>query len=677
MKFNYGIVLALLTHSLFASAQVESDRVQFVPDRPKQDQFVNLYYKRDSTIFDLQCRIKCKIYFTGWNELSEAVRMDFPQVMDLDLTGRNNLLYGSFYVPANAIGMVAVFLDSLEKNIDNNHGEGYWVPIFNKIGEPIVGSISSIAQLYVSGWDPGYAFHLSRRIDVARRLYEKDFGQNAEIKRNFIRYYLATFDINDENDKALFKAELNRYIKYGDLDEWELKTASNSFMLINEIDSAKKYQELVFKRYPHGSWALQTESLKPAMQIGIERNFEKQKRLYRQFKDTYCRNYPDEFTRRVMTSRKAHILKDMVLSYVKHNKLAGWLEEVEGLDEEFKNNTYDRTSKFLIDRENSKYEDVHGSKSEGSQLLESRLLLTKLNQDKTILEFAEKLSRSSANYLRRNLEAKRTWTEKPFLSDKDIRDYRELQLAESLNTFGQTQVLQNKIEEASEILQEAAIKLAKRKEPEINEHYIESLVKSNRIKEALIEAETVIRLGKSSEKIDDFHRAIVTDHSLLKEESMVNLSLNLKKRMVSEITPDFSLIDAVGNSISIKDLKGKTVVIDFWATWCPPCIAGLESMATVVHRYKDDGDVVFLFVNTERITEETKKRATELLYEKNYGFALYFDPEFRTTTSFRVQSIPTKIVIDKEGKMRFLDSGLIGSKQEQVNELIAMIELVR
>ena len=141
--------------------------------------------------------------------------------------------------------------------------------------------------------------------------------------------------------------------------------------------------------------------------------------------------------------------------------------------------------------------------------------------------------------------------------------------------------------------------------------------------------------------------------------------------------PEWKLKDVEGKVVSSADFKGKVVVIDFWATWCPPCIAGLESMATVVHRYKDDGDVVFLFVNTERITEETKKRATELLYEKNYGFALYFDPEFRTTTSFRVQSIPTKIVIDKEGKMRFLDSGLIGSKQEQVNELIAMIELVR
>ena len=242
--------------------------------------------------------------------------------------------------------------------------------------------------------------------------------------------------------------------------------------------------------------------------------------------------------------------------------------------------------------------------------------------------------------------------------------------------MGQSLLLQNKFEEAPAILKEAAVTLTNRTNAEINEHYIESLIKSNQIQEALTESETAIKLGKSTAKIDDFYNGMI-DPSALKEEAMINMTETLRKQMVNEKAPTGILLNSIGEEVSIKDFKGKTIVIDFWATWCPPCIVGLESMVEVVEKYKDQGDVVFLFVNTERINDKTKERVMHMLKEKDYSFNVFFDPNFKTTTSFKVEALPTKIVIDRNGKIRFFHVGLKGAKQQQSDELIAMIELAK
>ena len=675
LKLELGLFIFFISNSVFA--QEIQTRVRFAPEHPNVNEAVDLYYRLDSTIFKVNYEIDCKIYFTGANEFSQAVKIDFPVVLDIDLERENDLWHGTFCLPAKSTAMVAVFIGKLENSIDNNNGEGYWMPVFNG-GEPIPGALSGIADLYAGSWDPEYSYHLKKKKDLARILFERDFNLNPKIKRSFTRSYLATLDINDEKDRQLFKVELDHYAQYSDLDEWELLGGvSKNYARINEIDSATKYQNLVLERYPNGSWALQTNSLKPAMEIEIEKNFDKKREMYNRFKETYCHSYPDEFTRRIMNGRRGQILQNMAPFFAQERDFASWYKEVDELDDESKCYVYNRTARFLMDEKSSSEHVGYGKNKDASKsIVESPLLTYKLPMGIDYFGFSEKLSRQSLDWWRKNLDGPRRHIDAPFFSDQEIRGFREARLAEFLDILGQSLLLQNKFNEAPEILKEAAITLARRNEALINEHYIEALIKSNQGIAAINEAEIVIRLGKSTSKINDFHKSMV-NNSTLREAAIVDLSSQFKKQMINEKTPDVILLDSSGEQVSIKVFKGKTVVIDFWATWCPPCIAGLESMAEVVEKYKNESDIVFLFVNTELFSAKSKERATRLFQDKNYDMGLFFDPEFKATTLFKVDALPTKMIIDKNGKIRFRHVGLMGAKEQQIDELITMIELVR
>lgn len=144
--------------------------------------------------------------------------------------------------------------------------------------------------------------------------------------------------------------------------------------------------------------------------------------------------------------------------------------------------------------------------------------------------------------------------------------------------------------------------------------------------------------------------------------------------------PNFSLVNLNGNRISLASLKGKIVVLDFWATWCAPCIASMPAMKEMEARH---ADVVFLYV----ATQETGKHATEKV--KTYVSANKFPSNvvmdepiapsmqnFIVASAYQVKAIPTKVVIDKEGRLRFTTNGY-QSDQELINELEAMISIVK
>ena len=672
MKFIFILGLVIFYYFPIAFAQISQDRVRFIPKYLNQNQPTKLCYSIDSSIFNNKSAILCKIFFTGTNE--DVSRQDFPKVLELNLLEENRCLCGYFDVPAKATGIVAVFQDSLEVNIDNNNGEGYWTPIY--IGADLLpGSLSSIADLYAGGWPQ--QFHLKQKKDIARKLYETDFELHPEIKRKFTRYYLATFDIYDANDKERFIKELNQYSQYKDLNEWELLLGvKRYYLLINEIDSAKKYEKLVFERYPNGSWALQVNSLNPAMQIDLIKSHEKKWEKYKEFKGEYCKSYPDELTRNQMQNRLGQILRGMVLSFAQNSDLVTWQKEVDALDEWSKYYTYKRTATFLTDHLKSS-SSIKGKKGDITAFKPEGLLRIKTSNEEQLILYAEKLALESVAWYRQNLDSSRRVIDWLFLTDKEVSASRKEWLAKVLDDLGQNLLLQNRLEEAHQVFKEA-LDLAKKMESSINEHYIESLIKSNQIDEAIKEAAIVIRLGKSTAAINNFHESMVKDASP-KEEAMADLSAQLKKQMISDEMPDGILLNIKGEKIDLKEYKGKTVVIDFWATWCAPCIIGMEFAIEVVEKYKSQKDVVFFFVNTERITDETKVRVNRKLQEIGYNFNVFFDPDFKATNAFKVEVLPTTVIIDSKGKIRFRHSGIDmkSGKQEQNNKLTAMIELVR
>lgn len=173
------------------------------------------------------------------------------------------------------------------------------------------------------------------------------------------------------------------------------------------------------------------------------------------------------------------------------------------------------------------------------------------------------------------------------------------------------------------------------------------------------------------------------DTYLTKVKAQANDALlaKYKSEMIKKEAPNFSLLNMKGEKVSLADLKGKVVVLDFWATWCGPCKISFPGMQAAVNKYKDDKEVEFLFIDTWQREENYKDLVEQFIADNKYTFHVLYDEmkdrDKATTTAFGVKGIPHKVVIDKEGNIRFESSGGSADVEKIVNELSTKIELAR
>ncbi|MFA4867980.1 MAG: TlpA disulfide reductase family protein [Pedobacter sp.] len=232
-----------------------------------------------------------------------------------------------------------------------------------------------------------------------------------------------------------------------------------------------------------------------------------------------------------------------------------------------------------------------------------------------------------------------------------------------------------------------------RKNPSLTANYYYLMSKSGNQKEAFPELENAVLAGVATEdlkaelmsvyaKINPGKDAKVYVSGLLKHFEDKHKA-ELITKMVKEAAPNFTVKDLNGKTVSLSHFKGKTVVLDFWATWCGPCKRALPAMQMTVDKYKADPNVKFLFIHTWESVANPKEEAMKYFADNNFRLPLYMDVKDPLTSknpavsAFDVKGIPAKFVIDGEGNIRFKTSGFGGTNETAVNELSAMIELSR
>ena len=119
----------------------------------------------------------------------------------------------------------------------------------------------------------------------------------------------------------------------------------------------------------------------------------------------------------------------------------------------------------------------------------------------------------------------------------------------------------------------------------------------------------------------------------------------LEKEDQAREQADFTLTDLQGKSWTLRSLQGKVVLVNFWATWCPPCRKEMPDLDSLYQRFKDQGLVILA------ISDEEVGKVKSYLAEKPVTYPILLDPGRKVNDMFRINGIPKSFVYDRKGKL--------------------------
>ncbi len=127
--------------------------------------------------------------------------------------------------------------------------------------------------------------------------------------------------------------------------------------------------------------------------------------------------------------------------------------------------------------------------------------------------------------------------------------------------------------------------------------------------------------------------------------------------LLAQPMPNFAGVTLKGGAVTAEDLRGKVVVLDFWSTWCAPCIAAMPTLEEVTKRYADK-DVVFYAVNVG----EPAAKVRGFLSEQAWDVPVILDPQAEIAGVFRADAIPQRIIVGKSGIIESVHVGFRGNE---------------
>lgn len=145
----------------------------------------------------------------------------------------------------------------------------------------------------------------------------------------------------------------------------------------------------------------------------------------------------------------------------------------------------------------------------------------------------------------------------------------------------------------------------------------------------------------------------------------VSLGGSAFAQAVGSDAPDFSAEDTQGQKVSLSDLKGKVVLLDFWASWCAPCKQEMPFLIELYKTYKEKGfEVIAVNLDTQ---EKNMTRFIEQMSaspEFKITFKVVSDPKAQIAGKYKLEGMPSTFLIDRQGHIRYRYTGFHPSKKE-------------
>ena len=629
MVFRFVSTIFLIV-ALFISCSKEEKFVgsfYHTPDYIKPGDEITIKYNPDSSNLSGKEDISLIAYLYN-NKLDNTV--------DVPLTKEGRIYSGTVKTEQNTLGVLFKFTS--DKEVDNNNKDGYAVFLNDDQGNRLAGSYAGYGAAY-NRWG-AYYLDMERDKEKAYKLIIQDFTEHPEIKPLFLQtYFEVVSGIKPEKKDGIIKKELDALAKSTPSGLEALTALAVWYQRLGEEELAVEYKSKLLELYPESEFA---EDLKI-------KDFKKEEDLNKKIE------LAEDFEMDFPKSENIEYLYDLIANGYRDKKdYKGALS--------FLQKYGNKTSTYRF------YAVVKRMLDENADM--SRAL--------SIINLGVERSR---NELIKSSQAKPN-----YLSESEWLKEREYYLG--LNLYAQGSVLYN-LDRRKEALAafEEATQITNGEDEVINESYAKSLVENGNYEIAMTKISNFIKSGYSTAQMKDFLREAYLNEngtidgfesytSQFEDAAKEKLIAKLKDEMILEPAPSFTLTDIDGNEVSLAMYKGKTVIIDFWATWCGPCLASFPGMKKSVKKYQDDENVKFLFVNSWERVDDKRVNASNFISKNDYPFQVLMDSENKVIEKYRVSGIPTKFIIDGEGNIRFKSIGFSGSDDKLVEELSIMISML-
>ena len=168
------------------------------------------------------------------------------------------------------------------------------------------------------------------------------------------------------------------------------------------------------------------------------------------------------------------------------------------------------------------------------------------------------------------------------------------------------------------------------------------------------------KMEKNFHMFSKDEKALATAKVTMQQHWAAEMKKELLGEIMNEVTPEFlsNLVDLKGNPLPKDMLKNKIVVLDFWATWCVPCMKEMPYLQLAYDKYKNNPDVVFMVINSGSKNELSD--AQNWWGIKKYDFPVYYNKDRGIGEKLGFNVIPATYVIDKNNRMRFKTIGFEG-----------------
>ncbi len=632
MKKIVNLLLVIFSMSLFFSCSGKKEhtaKFSFEPENPVAGENITIYFNSDSTKLANENAVKMFAYFFN-DKLDTTVEKD----MKKDL----NIWKANIKTPVESRGVIIKFTDGDEKE-ENNSQKGYFILFSDKSGKISPEAEADLGIAY-TGW--GRVGGMARDFEKALNAFDSAFKSKPELKNKYLdNYFEAMWKKNKVAAKKMIKSELEKIRVKKNKNEDDYLLLWTWYGNIGENAKSEKYKNEAIKNFPNGKVAEQYLISK----FRMEREPKKKETLL--------------------------------------EEIAGKFPNVENLDDLYDGAAYsvaktgDAKQIIMFFKQNVNHIHPYYFVFAGDQLLQ--------NGDKATAEMLYSLGGEHAMKMLADLS-------KTLPKDMSLSEYQaQIKYYLGKNQYGLAKIFlkENNNQKALNLLSKAVINTTNYNVlPDLLQAYIHALVNEDSFKEALTRGEQFIKEGNAtSGMIKDLRTAFIGVYKSDKGfEKYINKNKSLAKQMliekikgemVNEHAPDFTLKDLEGKDVSLSSLKGKIVVLDFWATWCGPCLRSFPAMNKLATEFKNSKDVVFLFINTWENVKDKVQNVKDFSKKNNYNLEFLIDSENKVVTEYKVTGIPTKVFIGKDGNIKMRSIGFSGNTDQLVEEVKTIIDVMQ